>query len=215
MKELVLLVSDNTMMLEGLKLVINSQPDMIVTGKVSNNEPTPNSAEQVSPNIIVKDISDRLLREIYSIKILKQVYKDTKILILAVSQDTSYLSHLRQAGISGYMLKSATSNELLRAIRTIATGGFYIDPTVAGKFIDHHFKQSTRLTASQTIGLSGREEEVLRSFAFGYSNKEIAFKLTISIKTVETYLARIKEKLNLKDRVGITYYALSQGWLTL
>ena len=211
----VLLVGYHRVVLDGLKLMINPQSDLNVIAIVSDSEIISNTVKLFSPNIIVKDITAPILSEIQNIESLKLIYQDAKILVLTEHEDINCLAQLRQAGISGYMLKNRTSKDLIHAIGVISAGGIYIDPTIAGKLIDNYAERYTKVNIKQKTELSGQEEQVLRSLVSGYSNKEIAAKLTTSTKTVETCKARIKEKLSLKDLVGLTQYALHQGWLTL
>jgi len=213
MKQPVLLIGNNTFIIDGLRLLLNSQPDLNVIAKVSNGQITSEEFGQFSPNIIVKDLSDGILSELNNIERLKRIYKDPKILVLALDEHTNYLAQLRQAGICGYILKTSTTSELIRAIEIIALGCVYIDTSIADKLLDYHFKKYTRNDDKQNIKLSEREEEVLRLIARGYAIKEIAEKLSISVKTVETYKARITEKLNLTDRPKLIQYALDHGWL--
>jgi DNA-binding NarL/FixJ family response regulator len=119
---------------------------------------------------------------------------------------------LFEAGASGYVVKRAPLGELVHAIRTVVANGVYVDPRLAGSLVSN-FVQSDSAAASRAVKLTERESNVLRRVAEGYSNKEIAAELTLSIKTVETYKTRAMEKLGLRDRVEIVRFAVKQGWL--
>ncbi|HEV7889480.1 MAG TPA: response regulator transcription factor, partial [Pyrinomonadaceae bacterium] len=136
-----------------------------------------------------------------------------KVLALTVFEDKSYLRQMLDAGASGYVLKRAATDELVRAIRTVAAGGSYVEPTLAASLVSSYFNQNTSDGRAAAGELSERESQVLRLIAWGYSNKEIAWKLNISAKTVDTYKLRLMEKLSLRSRTDIVRYALRQGML--
>lgn len=144
---------------------------------------------------------------------LKQACPHVKVLALTVHADKGYVEQLFQAGASGYVLKLTVAEELIHAIRIVAAGGVYLDPTVARKIVSDYTRQPAAGDALQGSQLSERETEVLCLIAKGYSYKEIAAQLDLSVKTVETYKARLMEKLKLRSRVDIVRYALRQGWL--
>jgi two-component system, NarL family, response regulator NreC len=137
---------------------------------------------------------------------LRQARAGRKVLALTVHEDPGYLRALLAAGATGYVLKRAAADELLVAIRAVAGGGLYVDPALAA--------EAGAPQAIEAAALSEREAEVVRLVAGGYSNKEIAAQLAVSVKTVETYKARAMEKLGVRTRVGLVRYALGQGWLT-
>ncbi len=144
---------------------------------------------------------------------LKELCPQVKVLALTAHEDKGYLRHLIEAGAAGFVLKRAATLELIQAIRVVATNGAYIDPTLAGEVLSTSMRKPRRQDASDRKVLSERETEVLRLVAWGYSNKEIAAQLRISVKTVETYKARLADKLELKSRTEIVRYAVHQGWL--
>jgi DNA-binding NarL/FixJ family response regulator len=136
------------------------------------------------------------------------------VLALTAHEDRSYLRQLLGAGVSGYVLKRVAADELIRALRTVAQGGVYLDPNLAGKVVSGFVQRPTAREGQAGDALSEREAEVLRHIARGFSNKEIAANLDLSVKTVETYKARSMEKLGLSSRAGIVSYAVQQGWLS-
>lgn len=144
---------------------------------------------------------------------LKQACPQVKVLALMVHADKGCVQQLFQAGVSGYVLKLTAAEELIHDIRIVAGGGVYLDPTIARKIVSHYTRQPASGDALQGSQLSERETDVLCLIAKGYSNKEIAAHLDLSVKTVETYKARLMEKLALRSRVDIVRYALRQGWL--
>ncbi|HEV3257765.1 MAG TPA: response regulator transcription factor, partial [Gemmataceae bacterium] len=132
---------------------------------------------------------------------------------LTVHEDKGYLRLLLEAGASGYVLKRAAAGELIHAIRTVAAGGVYLDPALAGKVVGSFVRAPAGKGVAEGDDLSEREGEVVRLIAAGYSNKEIATRLSLSVKTVETYKARSMEKLGLDSRADLVRYALQRGWL--
>lgn len=137
-----------------------------------------------------------------------------KILTLTRHSDFGFLEQILSAGASGYVLKQSASKELLHAIRTVAAGGKHLDPAIAGKVIGGFTRERMKPGGVlQQQNISGREAEVLRLIALGYSNKEIAARLDISVKTVEVHKANAMRKLDMGSRIDIVRYAMLQGWL--
>ncbi len=209
----IFLADDHAILRDGLKALVNAQPDMEVTGEADNGRAAWLTAKELRPHVVVMDVSMPDLNGAQATKRLKQSCPDVKVLALTAHEDKGYLCHLLEAGASGFLLKRAATTELIRAIRVVAAGGAYIDPTLAGKVLSSLMRQPSTKNASERSDLSERETEVLRQIAWGYSNKEIATQLDISVKTVETYKARLSEKLELKTRAEIVRYAARQGWL--
>ena len=135
---------------------------------------------------------------------LRQTCPQVKVLALTVHEDKGYLRQLLEAGAAGYVLKRAAAEELIRAIRTVAGGGVYLDPALAGKVVGGFVRKPAGKGAVEEGELSEREDEVVRLVAAGHSNKEIAARLVLSVKTVETYKARSLEKLGLHSRADLS-----------
>jgi len=135
------------------------------------------------------------------------------VLVLTAHDDGGYLRQLLEVGASGYVLKKAAAEELIKAIRVVAAGGVYLDPSLAGKVVGGYLGKRRPGNNPQRDDISEREAEVLRLVAWGYTNKEVAGYLRISVKTVETHKANLMQKLDLKSRVEVVRYALRQGWL--
>jgi DNA-binding NarL/FixJ family response regulator len=142
---------------------------------------------------------------------LKELHPTIKTIALTVHEEGGYLRSLMDAGASGYVLKRSAASELLRAIDAVAEGGVYLDSSIAGQLVNKLGQRKASLAPS--AALSEREREVVRYVAHGYSNKEIATKLDVSVKTVETYRYRATEKLGLNSRAELVRYAIDQGWL--
>lgn len=200
-------------MLDGLKALINAQPDMKVIGEADNGRTAWRKVRDLLPDVVVMDVSMPNLNGVKTTSLIMRVCKNVKVLALSAFDDKAYLRQLLEAGASGYMLKQAAADELIKAIRIVAAGGVYLDPSLAGKIVDGFIGRGKLKGAQQSGALSEREKEVLRLVALGYTNKEIAADLEISVKTVETHKTHIMEKLNLKSRAEMVRYALEQGWL--
>ncbi|MBA3512988.1 MAG: response regulator transcription factor [Pyrinomonadaceae bacterium] len=209
----IFLADDHAVVREGLKSLVNAQPDMEVVGEAGDGRATWQRAKQLQPDVVVMDISMPELNGVQATERLKGECPEVRVLALTVHEDTSYLRQLLQAGASGYVLKRGAAEELIHAIRTVAAGGVYLDPSLAGRVVSRYIGSQAPNGASQRGDLSERETDVLRLIALGYSNKEIAAQLGISVRTVETYKTRLMVKLDLSSRADIVRYALHQGWL--
>jgi DNA-binding NarL/FixJ family response regulator len=214
MKKLrILLADDHKVVRDGLRLLIDGQRDMRVVGEASNGKEALQQARELTPDVVVMDLSMPELNGLQATERLKAERPEIKVVALTVHEDTSYLLQLCKAGAAGYVLKRSAGDDLIRAIRAVAAGGLHFDPTVASKALTGRLRESPGKAGLQPADLSEREKEVLILLAWGYSNKEIAGDLDLSIKTVETYRVRINEKLGLRSRTEIVQYALRQGWL--
>ncbi len=209
----ILLADDHKVMRDGLKVLINAQPDMEVTGEAGDGQAAWQQAKDSTPDVVVMDVSMPQMGGARATERIKRECPEVKIIALTAHEDRSYVSQLLEAGASGYMLKVAASEDLINAIRVVAAGGVYLDPAVADKVLDGYRRGKPLKGESQGAKLAQREEEVLRLIAEGYINKEIAARLSISTKTVETHKARAMEKLGLRSRAALVRYALDQGWL--
>lgn len=198
---------------EGLKSLVNAQPDMHVVGEAAGGGEACRAACELTPDVLVMDVSMPDMSGAEATERLRRECPRVKVLALTVFEDKSYLRQMLDAGASGYVLKRAVTDELVRAIRTVAAGGSYIDPALAASLVSSYFNQNASGGRAAVAELSERESQVLRLIAWGYSNKEIGWKLNISAKTVDTYKLRLMEKLSLRSRTDIVRYALSQGML--
>ena len=209
----ILLADDHVMMREGLKSLVNAQADMEVVGEAGDGRAALSKARELQPDVVVMDISMPELNGIQATGRLKGCCQKSKVLVLSAYDDNGYLRQLLEAGASGYVLKRAAAEELVKAIRVVAAGGVYLDPALAGRVVSGYVGRKRLRGAPQNTELSEREEEVMRLVAWGYTNKEVAGYLNISVKTVETHKTNLMEKLDLKGRADVVRYALRQGWL--
>lgn len=209
----IMLADDHEMVREGLRLLVNSQPDMEVVGEADNGRAAVTLALSLRPDVIVMDVSMPELNGLKATAKLKEQAPELVILTLTRHSDSAYLQQLLRAGISGYVLKQSASQELIQAIHAVAAGRTYLDSTITETFVSAaRGRQAPRGLPADT-GLSQREQEVLQLVAWGYANKEIAARLDVSVKTVEAHKANAMEKMEMKSRVDIVRYALLKGWL--
>jgi DNA-binding NarL/FixJ family response regulator len=208
----VLLVDDHAVVREGLKALINAQPGIEVIGEAGNGPDAVARTTELDPDVVVLDVSIPGLNGAQVTTRLRQLDSQRKVLALTVHEEKAYLRMLLEAGASGYVLKRAAAAELVQAIRAVAAGGTYLDPALAASVVDRFVHQDEG-PHEPIEELSEREAAVVRLIALGYSNKEIASRLNLSVKTIETYKSRSMEKLGIRSRVDIVQYAAKRGWL--
>jgi DNA-binding NarL/FixJ family response regulator len=208
----VFLADDHAIVRGGMKALINAQPGLVVVGEAADGLETCELVPALRPDVVVMDVSMPGLTGSLATERLRRECPGVKVLALTVHEDKGYIRQLLTAGASGYALKRAAPEELIRAIQVVAAGGAYLDPAVAVKVVGGFVKLPPK-SAAKAGELSEREEEVARLTAAGHGNKEIAARLDLSVKTVETYRARSLEKLGLKSRAELVRYAFQQGWL--
>jgi DNA-binding NarL/FixJ family response regulator len=195
--------------------MLGRQPDMEVVAQARGGREAVQLAQQMQPQIAVLDVSMPDLGGAEVAEQLREHCPATRVLALTRHADQGYLRRMLQAGAQGYVVKRAAVETLLGAIRTVAEGGTYVDPAVAGAFIARSVQRGGAIGAGRPRpGLSEREEQVLRLIAWGKSNKEVASQLGISVKTAEFYKASALDKLQLRSRTDILRYALAEGWLS-
>src|SRR5262245_36673341 len=209
----VLLADDHVTVRHGLKLIIDGQPDMSVVAEASDGESAIAQALAVKPDVIVMDISMPGMTGLVATRKLKKLQPDAVIVTLTRHSDDAYLQELLRAGVAGYVLKQSPPTELVQAIRAAAAGGQYLDSALTARITAGFLGREGKRDGKAAGALSERESDVLRLIASGYSNKEIAARLSLSVKTVEAHKANAMRKLGLNGRIDIVKYAVLQGWL--
>jgi len=210
----ILLADDHVTVRQGLKMLIESQGDMTVVSEASDGSTAVEQARTLRPDVVVMDISMPGMNGLVATRTLKSIQPDSVIVILTRHGDDAYLQELLRAGADGYVLKQSAASELVQAIRATAARNQYLDSALTARVTAGFLAKSGRKTQATGVSLSEREAEVLRLIAAGYSNKEIAAQLELSVKTVEVHKANASRKLGLKGRIDIVKYALLQGWLS-
>jgi two-component system response regulator NreC len=209
----ILLAEDHQTVREGVKLLVNAQPDMEVVGEADDGEAAIKEAERLKPDILIMDISMPGLNGLRATKKLRAMAFDVKILTLSRHTDDGYLQQLLAAGANGYVLKQSAPTHLINAIREVANGNAYLDPALTRKVIGGYAERTSSLRGDAQKELSDRETEVLRLISLGYSNKEIGNSLDLSVKTIEVHKANAMRKLGISGRIDIVRYAILQGWM--
>jgi len=203
----ILLIDDHAVLRSGLRLLLQTQPDLEVVGEAADGALGITQIRKLKPDLVVLDLS---MPGLGGLDMLKQVMAEQpwlKVLILTMHDDAEFVRTALTAGARGYVLKRAADTELIDAIRLVGQGHTYVYPSVAGRL----FTESGRESRESAGKLSPREIEVLQLIALGYTQQEIADQLSLSIKTVETHKARVVEKLGLKTRAELVRFAVNNG----
>ncbi|MBI4277966.1 MAG: response regulator transcription factor [Armatimonadetes bacterium] len=211
----ILLADDHPVLRTGLRTLIEQEPDMVVVGEASDGQEAVALAPHLRPDVIIMDISMPGVDGLEATRQIRTLDLPSQVLILTVHAQERYLFPVLRAGAAGYVNKRAADTELIEAIRTVAAGGAFLHPTATRRLLEDFV---TQVQAGQEQDsyerLSDREREVLKLVASGYTAREIADQLHLSPKSVETYRARILEKLELNTRADLVRYALRRGLLT-
>lgn len=211
-----LIVDDHAVVRSGLKSLLSEHEEIEVVGEAADGDEGIELAVQLKPDVVLMDLSMPHGKDgMTATEELKKKMPEIAVLILTMHDDDEYLFRSIHAGASGYILKSAPHEELLSAIRFVADGNAYLYPTATKRLMGEYLERLKHGdSASPFDQLSEREKEVLSWVAKGYSNKDIAEALIISVKTVETHKANVMEKLGLKTRPELVEYAMKKGLLT-
>lgn len=209
----ILIADDHVVLRDGLTALINAEPDMQVVGYAGDGRAVLQQALDCQPDVVIMDLSMPGMSGVQATEQIKNLCPDVRVIILTWHSEPAYVRQLLQVGARGYVLKQAAAEELIGAIRAVAAGGTYLDATLTSRAVNKYVRTHTPSSESLEPDLSEREADVVRLIALGYSNKEIALQLGISVKTVDTYKARAMEKLGLHSRAAIVRYALQRGWL--
>jgi two-component system, NarL family, response regulator NreC len=218
MKIRIFIVDDHAVLRSGLRLLINGQPDMEVVGEAGGAEVAIESVRDQQPDVVLMDLAMNGHMHIATIGELRTCCPSGHVLVLTMHAESGYVQGALAAGASGYVVKSAADTELLTAIRTVSQGRTFVDWTVGRLKSPNRLGKSNVSDAEHSPDLisqlSPREREIFSMVAQGFTNQQIADRLGISIKSVETYRARVMEKLGLRSRADLVQYALCCGVLT-
>jgi DNA-binding NarL/FixJ family response regulator len=209
----ILLVEDHETVRQGLKLLIDREPDLEVVAEASDGAQALDPDLLARVDVVVMDVSMPGMSGIVATRRLKELRADLPVVSLTRHADQTFLEELLRAGVSGYVLKQSPHAELFRAIRAAACGQQYVDPALTHHLAAPFAAQERKRTGRGVAIITDRESEVLRLVAQGYSNKEIAARLDLSTKTIEVHKANAMRKIGLTGRIDLLQYALHQGWL--
>lgn len=209
----VLIADDHAILRTGLRMLIDAQADMTVVAEAQNGNEVIQAVQQSSPDVMILDITMPERGGLHAIRDVLKHRPATRILLLTMHEEVAYLRTALAAGARGYVLKKSVDADLLSAIRAVFKGRTYVDSELASELIQHTMPQVSGSTKKPTDVLSQREVQVLKLVAEGFSSREIAQQIFVSVKTVETYRGRFAEKLGLTSRADIVRYALETGLL--
>jgi DNA-binding NarL/FixJ family response regulator len=208
-KARVLLADDHAVLRAGIRLLLNSQPEFDVVGEAASSIEALALTEQIQPDLILLDLSMPGLGGLDALPVLRRRAPNARILILTMHDDPQYLRKALKSGAAGYVLKKAADVELLSAVRAVLRGEVYVHPSMTRSLLEDLIPQGESSDELDLWkGLSEREQEVLHLVALGHTSAEIATRLTLSVKTIETYRARGMEKLSLTNRASLVRFAL-------
>src|SRR4051794_4193416 len=235
MTERIIIADDHQIVRQGLRRLLESEESFSVIGEAANGRAAVHMAEELSPDVIVMDVTMPDLNGIDAARQITTKHPEIKVIGLSMHADSRFASEMLRAGASGYLLKEDAFEELATAIRQVLSGTVYVSPRIAGALIgrsmEHEMRDDQRMASEHLLGdggghgggggglallspimqLSPRQREVLQLIAEGRSTKEIAFDLGVSVKTVETHRQQMMDKLNLHSVAQLTKYAVREG----
>lgn len=210
----IVLADDHPIVLDGLRNLVRAEDDFELVGEASSGLAALKLIRDKRPDVAVLDISMPELNGIVLCRRLAGEIPQTRVLVLTLHEDRAYLNQALEAGARAYILKRSAVENLVQGIRTVMLGGTYVDPALIARTPDGNRAQA-KPAANKRLALTDRETAVLRMAALGFTNKEIAARLDIGVKSVETYKARGLEKLGLRTRAELVRFASAEGWLAI
>jgi two-component system response regulator NreC len=213
-KTRLLICDDHTLFREGLKALLQNEPSIEVVGEAENGREAIEKLKQIPADVVLMDISMPHLNGFEATQRIVQSNKNIHVLILTMYDEDDLIIRCLEAGASGYVLKDAPAKQLVYAIGEAQKGGKYLSPTVVNKVVSQYLQTSVRPKDTYDL-LSAREREVLRMLAEGLSVKEIAYRLKLSVKTVEAHKYNLMRKLDVHDRTELVKYAIQKKLIRL
>ncbi|MFZ3062188.1 MAG: response regulator transcription factor [Actinomycetota bacterium] len=209
-----LLADDHTILREGIRLLLEREPDLEVVGEAADGEETVEKTRECLPDVVVIDIGMPKMNGLEATRQIKKENPHIGVLVLTIYEDDEYVFNVLKAGATGYLVKKAAGSELTNAIRAVHHGELLLSPSIAKRLVDNYLQEPRKKEKEiKTFcnGLTNREIEILKLIAQGATNKEIAKKLYLSIKTIETHRTNIFRKLDIHDRTQAAVYAVRKG----
>lgn len=207
----VLLVDDHKILREGLRTLLEQEGDIQVVGEAENGRSSVKLAGELAPDVVIMDVAMPDLNGIDATRRITEADPNARVLALSMHSDGRYIRGMLQAGARGYILKDCAAEELTRAVRTVMANQVYVSPGVTGTIVNDYVRQLSSSDADEPALLTHREREVLQLLAEGGSTAQIAERLHLSVKTVETHRKRIMDKLGLRSIAELTKYAIREG----
>jgi two-component system response regulator NreC len=206
----VLLADDHTILRDGIRVLIDGQDDMVVIGEAEDGQSTVKLVARLQPDVVVMDIAMPLLNGLEATRQILRDHPQVKVLILTMHENEEYIRQVLAAGALGYVLKDAAARDLLGAIRAVYQGEAVLSPAITRLVIEDYLRWGEIQPADTSDGLTSREREILQLIAEGYTNKEIAEILNLSVKTVQSHRTNLMNKLDLHDRGDLIKYAIQK-----
>jgi two-component system, NarL family, response regulator NreC len=207
----ILLADDHKIMREGLRALIDKHSQFEIVGQAEDGRTTVRLAQELMPDIVIMDVGMPELNGIEATRRIKELVPKTRIIALSMYYDKRFIFGMLGAGASGYLRKDCALDELVTAIQVVAKGGSYLSPRVAGAGLRKDVNHLSGSSGDDYLKLTDRQREVLQSLSEGKNTKQIAVALRISVKTVETHILNIKEKLEIRSTAELTRYAIREG----
>ncbi len=211
----ILLADDHKITRQGLRSLLDENDDMEVLAEAENGRDAIELARKLNPDVIIMDVSMPDLNGVEATRQIIQDNHDVRVIALSMHSDTLFVSEMLKSGASGYLLKDCAFQELEQAIRTVTDGKAYLSPSISGVVVEDYLHRLSKADMSTSEVLTDREREVLQLIAEGQSTKQVALKLHISAKTVETHRRQIMNKLDMHTVAELTKYAIRKGLTTL
>ncbi|MBM3133232.1 MAG: response regulator transcription factor [Chloroflexi bacterium] len=215
-KTRVLIVDDHTLVRDGIRALLALATDIEVVGEAGNGKEALEKMRELSPNIVLMDLAMPIMGGLEATRRIRKEFPETKVLALTQYDDREYIIPVIEAGARGFASKMAASSELSSAIDAVVKGGSFLSPTAAAVLIDEcQLRTPSEEEKDPYQQLTDREREVLKLVAEGYTAKEIAEMLVISVRTAESYKTSLMQKLNIRNRTDLIKYAIRKGIITL
>ncbi len=211
----ILLADDHKITRQGLRSLLEKEPDMQVAAEAEEGRTAVRLVRELLPDVVIMDVSMPDLNGMEAARQIVGEFPDVKVIALSMHSDSLFVTEMLKSGASGYLLKDCAFEELVRAIRTVTSGKTYLSPSVSGLVVNDYVHRLVKADSFGADVLTHREREVLQLLAEGKSTKQIAFKLHISAKTVETHRRQMMDKLDIHTIAELTKYAIRKGFTSL
>lgn len=212
----VLICDDHTILREGIRLLLNAQPDIEVVGEASDGRDAVTQARTLKPDVILMDIA---MPSLNGLEATKQIHRDdpnARVLVLTMYESDEYVAQMLEAGATGYVLKKVAGSELVYAIRAVHQGEAFLYPSITKRLVEDYLRRiETGQERTSLDSLTEREREILQLIAEGHTSKDIADMLSLSIRTVQNHRAHVMQKLGIHDRGDLIKYAIQKGIIEL
>jgi two-component system response regulator NreC len=212
----VILAEDHTIVRKGIRSLLDNEVDIEVIGEAENGREAIEKVEQLSPDIILMDSTMPILNGLEATRQIGKRFPEVKVLVLTMHTNEEYIFQFLQVGASGYLVKQSAPNELVAAIHAVFQGDYYLSPSISKTVIEEYVRQAKAAGSEDSYEtLTDREREVLQLITEGYSNREVAEQLHISVKTVGVHRINLMHKLNIHNMTELTKYAIRKGIISL